>query len=107
MKERLLENSEISQALKQCEELCSTARQQLEESKVRKYIIHCYNFVNSNAATSKRSITTITKKITTSTITPTATTTIKTTATTKTIIEEACSSCKEKHDDGDNKKLQR
>jgi hypothetical protein len=39
MKERLLENSEISKALKQCDELCCAAKQQLEESKVRKSIV--------------------------------------------------------------------
>ncbi|XP_028405416.1 dynein heavy chain domain-containing protein 1-like isoform X2 [Dendronephthya gigantea] len=33
MKERLLESNEISQALKQCDEACKTARQQLEETK--------------------------------------------------------------------------
>ena len=38
MKERLLENSEISKALRQCDELCCAARQQLEESKVGKLI---------------------------------------------------------------------
>lgn len=46
MKERLLENNEMSQALQKCDELCSTARQQLEESKVERYMI--YTFYNHN-----------------------------------------------------------
>ena len=51
MKERLLENNEISLALKQCDELCSKARQQLEESKVEIYIIHMFMFIRVSSVT--------------------------------------------------------
>ena len=56
MKERLLENNEISLALKQCDELCSKARQQLEESKVKIYIIHMFMFIRVSSCSNMPTI---------------------------------------------------